>query len=136
RKIKEALLALRIEDTLSKDRILELYLNEIYLGGGTYGVAAAALNYFDKSLDQLTIAEAAFLGALPKAPNNYNPERRPKAAKARRDWVIGRMAEDGYITQAEAKAAIATPLETRQRQASDTVYAPYFADEVRRELIA
>src|SRR6201987_5326407 len=73
RKVKEALLALRIEQVLSKDRILELYLNEIYLGGGAYGVAAAALNYFNKSLDELTVAEAAFLASLPKAPNNYNP---------------------------------------------------------------
>ena len=73
RKIKEALIAIKMEQVLSKDRILELYLNEIYLGGGAYGVAAAALNYFNKSLDELTVAEAAFLAALPKAPNNYNP---------------------------------------------------------------
>ncbi|HZS84536.1 MAG TPA: penicillin-binding protein 1A [Stellaceae bacterium] len=136
RKIKEALLALRIERTLSKDRILELYLNEIYLGGGSYGVAAAALNYFNKSLDQLTIEEAAFLGALPKAPNNYNPQRFPREAKARRDWVIGRMQEDGYISAAAAAAAIAAPLETRRSEAGDTVVAPYFAEEVRRQLLA
>jgi penicillin-binding protein 1A len=135
RKIKEAILAIRIEQALSKDRILELYLNEIYLGGGAYGVAAAALNYFNKPLDELTIAEAGFLGALPKAPNNYNPQRFPEAAKARRDWVIGRMAEDGYITTADADAAIASPLETRNREETTLVQAPYFAEEVRRELI-
>jgi penicillin-binding protein 1A len=135
RKIKEALLAVRIEQALSKDRILELYLNEIYLGGGAYGVAAAALNYFNKPLDELTVAEAGFLGALPKAPNNYNPQRFPEAAKARRDWVIGRMAEDGYITSAEADAAVATPIETRRREEATIVQAPYFAEEVRRELI-
>ncbi len=98
RKIKEAILAFRIERTFSKQHILELYLNEIYLGQGSYGVAAAALNYFDKGLDELSIAEAAYLGALPKGPNNYNPSRNYQAAKERRDWVIGRMVEDGYIS--------------------------------------
>jgi penicillin-binding protein 1A len=78
RKAKEVILALRIERAFTKDRILELYLNEIYLGFGSYGVAAAALNYFDKSLDELTLGEAAFLAGLPKAPNNYNPVRRPQ----------------------------------------------------------
>ena len=91
RKIKEAILAFRIEDALSKDRILELYLNQIFLGARAYGVAAAALNYFDKSLDELSIAEAAFLAGLPKAPANYDPVRHPESALARRDWVIGRM---------------------------------------------
>ena len=94
RKIKEAILAFRIERAFSKAHILELYLNEIYLGGGFYGVAAAALGYFDKSLAQITIPEAAFLAALPKAPNNYNPARYPEQAKARRDWVIERMAAE------------------------------------------
>ncbi len=85
RKAKEAILALRIEESLSKERILELYLNEIYLGLQSYGVAAAAQAYFNKSLDELTLPEAAFLAALPKAPNNYNPFRFPEAARARRD---------------------------------------------------
>src|SRR5690606_26135477 len=111
RKIKEAILAVRIEQALTKDRILELYLNEIYLGFGAYGVAAAALNYFDKSLDELTIAEAAFLAALPKAPNNYHPIHRPEAAKARRNWVLARMAEDGFISREQLQAAQAEPLE-------------------------
>ncbi len=98
RKIKEALLALKIERTYSKDKILELYLNEIYLGFGAYGVAAASLLYFDKSVHELTIAEAAYLAALPKGPNNYNPFRQHDEAIARRNYVIDRMVEDGFIT--------------------------------------
>ena len=134
RKIKEAILAFRIERALSKDRILELYLNEIYLGFGSYGVAAAALNYFDKSMDELTIDEAAFLAALPKAPNNYHPVKKPKAAKARRDWVIGRLLVGGLITPAEAELAAAKPLQVRQRSATEYIRADYFAEEVRRQL--
>src|ERR1700739_4109767 len=98
RKIKEALLALRIERTYSKQKILELYLNEIYLGYGAYGVAAASLLYFDKSVHELTIAEAAYLAALPKGPNNYNPFRRHDAAADRRNYVIDRMAGGGDRT--------------------------------------
>jgi penicillin-binding protein 1A len=136
RKVKEALVAIRMEQALSKERILELYLNEIYLGGGSYGVAAAALSYFNKSLDELDVAEAAFLGGLPKAPNAYNPQRNPEAAKGRRDWVIDRMAEDGLITAEQAETAKAEPLKTVRRAVSDTVTANYFAEEVRRELVA
>ena len=95
RKIKEVLLATRIEAALPEGPHPELYLNEIYLGSGAYGVAAAAMTYFDKSLDELTLGEAAFLGGLPKAPNRYNPVRLPEAATARRDWVLDRMVEDG-----------------------------------------
>ncbi|MGE0724011.1 MAG: penicillin-binding protein 1A [Alphaproteobacteria bacterium] len=135
RKLKEAILAYRIEQAFSKDRILELYLNEIYLGFGTYGVATAALNYFNKSLDELTVAEAAFLAALPKAPNNYHPTRRPEAAKARRDYVLERMAEDGAIDAETARAAMASPIEVRSRTATETVKADAFAEEVRRELM-
>ncbi len=135
RKIKEAILAFRIERALAKDRILELYLNEIYLGFGSYGVAAAALNYFDKSLGELSIEEAAFLAALPKAPNNYNPIRKPDAAKSRRNWVIRRLMEDGAITAAEAEEAKAKPLVVRQRSATEYVTADYFAEEVRRQLV-
>ncbi|HEX9461472.1 MAG TPA: penicillin-binding protein 1A [Alphaproteobacteria bacterium] len=136
RKAREAILAVRIESALSKDRILELYLNEIYLGSGAYGVAAAALNYFNKSLDELTIPEAAFLAGLPKAPNNYNPQRFPDAARARRDYVIGRMAEDGLITEAQAQQARATPLIIRNRGEIETARADYFVEEVRREISA
>ncbi|MEE8350985.1 MAG: penicillin-binding protein 1A [Rhodospirillales bacterium] len=135
RKIQEAILAFRIERALSKDRILELYLNEIYLGFGSYGIAAAALNYFDKPLDDLSIAEAAFLAALPKAPNNYHPIKKPAAAKARRDWVIGRMQADGAISDYQAPRAKEAPLVVRKRSATEYVSADYFAEEVRRELV-
>jgi penicillin-binding protein 1A len=136
RKVKEILLATRIDEALPKDRILELYLNEIYLGSGAYGVAAAALTYFDKPLDQLTLGEAAYLAGLPKAPNNYNPTRFPQAAKGRRDWVLDRVAEDGGATDAEVTAAKAEPLTVRSREEAEIVNAPYFAEEVRRELLA
>ena len=136
RKIKEAILALRMERTFSKDRILELYLNEIFLGyRGSYGVAAAALNYFNKSLDELTIAQAAYLAALPKAPNNYHPVRNYSQAVARRDWVIGRMVEDRSITPLEAELAWNEPLEIRERGETEVADAAHFAEEVRRELV-
>ena len=135
RKIREAILAFRIETAFTKDRILELYLNEIYLGAGSYGVAAAALNYFNKALDELSVAEAAFLAALPKAPNNYHPVRAHQAAVERRNWVIGRMADDGHVSDQEATAARAAPLETRQRDVTQITQAKYFAEEVRRELV-
>ncbi len=136
RKIKEILLATRINEALSKDHVLELYLNEIYLGSGSYGVAAAALTYFNKSLDELTLPEAAFLAGLPKAPNNYNPTRLQQAAKWRRDWVIDRMVEDGNVTERDAAAAKAGPVVVQHRQEAETVTAAYFAEEVRRELLA
>jgi penicillin-binding protein 1A len=136
RKVKEALLALKIEKALSKDRILELYLNEIYLGGGAYGVAAAAVQYFGKALDELTPAEAAYLAALPKAPNNYNPQRFPEAAKARRDWVLDRMVEERVVDEAAAAQAKTGPVTTRKRDVEQTVTAGFFAEEVRRELLA
>ncbi len=136
RKIKEAILAFRIENALSKDRILELYLNEIFLGAGSYGVAAAALNYFNKSLEELSIAEAAFLAGLPKAPSKYNPKHQYEAAKARRDWVITRMYEEGIITRDEAIAAKAEPIELKRPDPTHVVKADYFAEEVRRNIIA
>ncbi len=134
-KIKESNLAFRIEQAFSKHRILELYLNEIFLGFRSYGVAAAALNYFNKSLDSLTIAEAAYLAALPKGPNNYHPVRKHEAAVIRRNWVIGRMLKEGYITTEEAQAATAEPLEVVQRDPTEVAEADYFAEEVRRELV-
>ena len=128
RKIKEALLALRIERTYSKPKILELYLNEIYLGFGAYGVAAASLLYFDKSVHELTIAEAAYLAALPKGPNNYNPFRQHDEAIARRNYVIDRMAEDGYITAAEADKAKKAPLDVTVRPTGAHIFAAeYFS---------
>ena len=105
RKLKEAILAMRIERAFTKDQILELYLNEIFLGFRSYGVAAASLNYFDKSLDDLSIAEAAFLAGLPKAPSSYDPRRNAEAARDRRNYVISRMLDDGYIGAADAEAA-------------------------------
>ncbi|MCH7930900.1 MAG: penicillin-binding protein 1A [Proteobacteria bacterium] len=135
RKVKEAILAFRIERAFSKQRILELYLNEIYLGMGSYGVAAAALNYFNKSLDALTVAETAFLAALPKAPNNYHPVRNAKAAVARRDWVIGRMRDEGHIPAGEAWKAMEEPIVLRTRDPTEFVRADHFTEEVRRRLI-
>ena len=135
RKIKEAILSLRMERAFTKDQILELYLNEIYLGYGSYGVAAAALNYFDKPLNQLSLAEVAYLAALPKAPSNYHPVRKIKAATNRRNWVLRQMAGNGYISDAEAAAAIAQPLEIAAQSGFDAANAPYFTEEVRRALI-
>ncbi|WP_114391876.1 penicillin-binding protein 1A [Oleisolibacter albus] len=134
RKLKEAMLASRIEQAMSKDQILEIYLNEIYLGNRAYGVGAAALNYFDKALDELTIAEAAFLASLPKAPDRYFRERFRDAAAARRNYVIGRMREDGFITAEEAEQAAREPINFRDGRGADTIEADYFVEEVRREL--
>ncbi len=136
RKIKEAILAMRIEDTLSKERILELYLNEIYFGLQSYGVAAAAQTYFNKSLDELTLPEAAFLAALPKAPNNYNPFRFPEAARTRRDFVLDRMLEDHAITPEQAAAAKSGPVVTAPFRRPETVVgAEWFGEDVRRQLV-
>ena len=137
RKIREAILAIRIDATYSKAKILELYLNEIYLGENSYGVAAAALNYFGKSLDELDVAEVAFLAALPKAPSAYDPVHNHEAALDRRNWVIGQMRENGYISSDEERAALAEPLITQTRAiGSQTEDADYFVEEVRRQLYA
>ena len=98
RKIKEILLSIRVENILSKNQILELYLNDIYLGFRSYGIAAASLNYFNKSVNELDLSEIAFLASLPKAPNNYNPQKNYAKAFERRNWVIDRMYENGYIS--------------------------------------
>jgi len=133
RKIKEALLAMKIERAFSKERILELYLNEIYLGMGAYGVAAASLLYFDKSVHELSAAEAAYLAALPKAPNNYHPFRQRERALERRNYVLDRMAEDHYITAQEAEKAKKEPLKVTPRPTGAHIFAAeYFAEEVRR----
>ena len=136
RKIKEAILSFRMERAFTKDQILALYLNEIYLGMGSYGVAAAALNYFDKSLDQLTLEEMAYLAALPKAPANYHPIRKTRAATIRRDWVLGEMQQNGFITGDEARRARAMPLQIPRQSGFDSAEAPYFAEEVRREVVS
>jgi len=135
RKLKEAILAIRIERAYSKDKILELYLNEIYLGIGAYGVAAASLSYFNKELKDLTIEEVAYLAALPKAPNNYHPFRKTQAALIRRNWIIGQMENNGYITSEQAEAAKAKPLGVQLRKLGAHVFAAeYFAEEVRRQI--
>lgn len=139
RKIKELILSSRIEHVLSKDRILELYLNEIYLGQNSYGVAAAAQSYFNKSLSQLTVGEAAYLAALPKKPADLHPVRDYKTAVARRNYVLRRMYEDGRIDKATMEREQAAPLKSVQ----NGDYAPfraqlpprdYFTDEIRRQL--
>jgi penicillin-binding protein 1A len=137
RKVKEAILAIRIDQVLSKERVLELYLNEIYLGQGSYGIAAAAQAYFNKPLDQLTLAEAALLGGLPKAPNAYNPFRFPDAARARRDFVLDRMREDGTITPEQAQVAKAQPVVPNgaYREPETVPDGKWFAEEVRRLLV-
>jgi penicillin-binding protein 1A len=135
RKVKEALLALKIERTYSKEKILELYLNEIYLGLGAYGIAAASLVYFDKAVNELTVPEAAYLASLPKAPNNYHPFRQRERAIERRNWVIDRMAESGFVKTADAEKAKRLPLGVTSKSISGHVFAAeYFAEEVRRDL--
>ncbi len=135
RKLKEAILAIRIERAFTKEQILELYLNEIYFGLSSYGVAAAALNYYGKSLDELTVQEAAYLAALPKGPRNYHPFKKTKNATFRRNWVIDRMAENGFLTADEADAAKKSGLNVSVRPFGSHIFAAeYFAEEVRREL--
>ena len=134
RKIREAILAIRIERAFSKNQILELYLNEIYLGFKSYGVAAAALNYFDKSLDNLDTAEAAFLAALPKAPNNYNPKYRLKQAIDRRNWVLNQMSKNNFITQTISDLEKTKAISIKETSGKDKAYAPYFSEEVRKKL--
>src|SRR5690606_8689392 len=137
RKLKEAILAIRIERAFSKDKILELYLNEIYLGIGSYGVAAAALNYFNKELEDLTAEEVAYLAALPKAPHNYHPYRNTRDATIRRNWILDQMAENGYLAYEEAEQAKAKPLEVNLRPFGAHIFAAeFFAEEVRRSLLA
>jgi penicillin-binding protein 1A len=135
RKVREAILAIRIDATYPKEKILELYLNEINLGQNSYGVGAAALNYFGKSLDELTISEVAFLAALPKSPAHYDPRFHHEAALDRRNWVIGQMAENNYITDEQARAAKAEPLVTQTRAlGSQAADVDYYVEEVRRLL--
>lgn len=134
RKIKEAILARRINKAYSKEHVLELYLNEIYLGNRAYGVAAAALNYFGKALDELSLEEIAYLAALPKGPNNYDPKKKYDAAIARRNWVIDRMLEDGYIEQKEAEEAKEKPLVVVKRKSGFLKDTEYYSEEVRRSI--
>src|SRR6185437_13576707 len=136
RKLKEAILSIRIERAFTKEQILELYLNQIYLGGGAYGVAAAAQTYWNKSLNELSIADCAYLATLPKAPSNYNPFRFPERAVARRNWVIDRMVENGFVTKEEAEPAKDEPLGVQVRQTGARLaFSEYFAEEVCRDII-
>lgn len=134
RKIREAIIAYRMERAMGKDKILEIYLNGIFLGQRSYGVAAAAQTYFNKSLEDLSIEEAAYLAILPKAPSNYHPVRDHDAALIRRNWVIDEMYDNKYISLAEADIAKAKPLQMNKRMDTQVVDAPYFAEEVRKEL--
>jgi penicillin-binding protein 1A len=136
RKLKEAILAIRIERAFTKEQILELYLNEIYLGVGAYGVAAAAQSYWDKALNELTLADCAYLATLPKAPSNYDPFKYHDRAVARRNWVIDRIVENGFATKDEGETAKAQPLGVIKRQSGPKIFASeYFAEEVRREIL-
>src|SRR6202008_3179566 len=137
RKIREAVLAFRLEDTLSKEQILELYLNSIFLGRNAYGVQAASRAYFDKDVADLTLPEAAYLAVLPKAPSNYDPVRATAKALARRNYVLNEMASNGYITDEQRDAAEATPLGTIRYGSSAKFrdQGGYFMEEVRRDLI-
>ena len=137
RKIKEMILSFRIEQAYSKDRILELYVNEIFFGLGAYGVAGAALTYFDKSVNELTVAEAAYLAALPKGPTNYHPFRYTERAIERRNLIVGLMVENGYVTPEEGEKAKAQPLGVTPRRNGTYLFAgEYFTEEVRREIIS
>jgi penicillin-binding protein 1A len=137
RKIREAILAFRLESTLGKQQILELYLNSIFLGRNAYGVQAASRAYFDKDVTELTLPEAAYLAVLPKAPANYDPERATERALDRRNYVLGEMYKNGYISEDQWRSAAATPLGAI-RYGSNEKFHPqggYFMEEVRRELI-
>lgn len=136
RKLKEAILAYRIEDTLTKQQILEIYLNTIFLGRNAYGVQAASRAYFDKDLDQLTIPQFAYLAILPKAPSGYDPDRQTARATARRNWVLGEMQANGYINQQQHDWAVAQPLGTvNKRTVQFESASGYFIEEVRRQLM-
>lgn len=134
RKLKEAILAYRIEKTFTKEEILWVYLNEIYLGYGSYGVEAAAGNYFGKSAKDLNLAECAVLAGLPKSPIEYSPSENPEKAKERQAYVLGRMVFRGYITNAEAAEALNTKLEIKPRQNWYKKTVPYYTEHIRRHI--
>jgi len=135
RKVREAVLAYRIDKYLKKYEILNLYLNHIYLGHGTYGIDAASQRYFEKSAQHLTLSEAALLAGLPKAPSRYSPYSHPKRARQRQAYVLNRMAEDGYITEEEKEETLKTPLELKTTKDKKKI-APYFTENVRRYIQA
>jgi len=135
RKLKEALLALRIERTLSKEKILELYLNEIFLGFRSYGIAVASQNYFNKSINDLNLAEIAFLAGLPKGPNNYHPVKKYKAAIIRRNYVLSRLFEEGVISRLDFSEALRKNINIIENQSNINIKANYFSAEVRKIII-
>ena len=135
RKIKEAILAFRIERVLSKERILELYLNQIYLGGGAYGVASASLEYFDKSISELNYYEAALLAALPKAPSRYNPYKDIKLAKYRRDLVLKNLFENNYINETEYEKFVNKEIILKKRKKIFTEDTSYYVEDIRKDII-
>jgi penicillin-binding protein 1A len=135
RKIKEAILAFRIERALSKERILELYLNQIYLGEGSYGIASASLSYFDKSINELNYSEAALLAALPKAPSKYNPYKNKKLAKYRRNLVINNLLENSYIDNNYYNKLIKSEIKLRKRKRIYFEDSRYFVEEVRKKVV-
>ena len=134
RKVREALLALKIEQLIGKEQILELYLNQIYFGHGAYGVQSAAQTYFNKDVGQLTLGEAAFLAGLPKAPSDYSPYNHYQAAKRRQSVVLKRLTDERFITPKQAEQAGAESLSFRPLYRDDV--APYFVERVRQRLVA
>ena len=135
RKIKEAILAFRIERALSKERILELYLNQIYLGEGTYGVASASLEYFDKPINELNYEEAALLAALPKAPSRYNPYKNIELAKFRRDLVLKNLLENKYINKKNYKEFIDNKINLKKRKKTFTEDTSYYVEDIRKDVV-
>ena len=135
RKVKEALLSYMTSKTMTKEQVLELYLNQMYLGKGAYGVAAAASTYFNKSVDELNIAESAFIASLPKAPSTINPDRHYDRSIARRNYVLSRMADDGYITSEIAEATKKEPITLVKRDKAATITADYYAEKVREQIV-
>ncbi len=134
RKIKEAILAFRISQVFPKDQILELYLNQIYLGSGAYGVVAASQAYFDKSIDELTLEEMALLATLPKAPSKLDPRKNIEKAKERRNWVIQRMIDENFISEENGFVAMDKPISLKPKQAEEVTHASFFSDSVKKEL--
>ena len=133
RKIRELILAMKMELVLSKDKILEMYLNQIYFGHGAYGVGAAAQTYFDKELSEINLSEAAVLAGLPKAPNTYSPYRNPELAKKRQDHVLNRMVLTGFISQSEAEEAVTTKIAFHRKSLEPV--ASYFLEHIRQTLV-
>ena len=136
RKLTEVFLARKIEQNLSKEEILSLYVNKIFLGKNAYGIAAAAKIYYDRSLDQLSIAQMAMIAGLPKAPSKYNPVVNPERALERRNWILGRMLQLGYLKQAEYEKAVAEPINLSMPDRSLSNKFPYVGEMVRAELVA